>query len=106
NHLDPPECWMQNDRAMLAAKKRCLIGCVSAALLLMCYGSCGGSGTVGGGGLMPKAPVPQFYGIHTNNLNEPWPSSFIGVRSWRTLGSSIKWADIHVGPASYDWTRL
>src|SRR5579871_489836 len=54
----------------------------------------------------PQIPGSSFFGIHTNNSDDPWPATLIPVYSWRSLGSSIKWADLNPAPGSYDWTNL
>jgi hypothetical protein len=48
--------------------------------------------------------VPPFFGMITNNINHPWPATFVPVASWRTLGSLIKWADINTADGIYDWS--
>jgi len=59
-------------------------------------------------GVYPLSPGPagSFFGINTNVLADAWPATGIPLSSWRTLGASVKWADINTGPGTYDFSRL
>jgi len=56
----------------------------------------------------------SFFGQDTNvvdSAGDPWPGTVVPVTTWRTLGASVKWADIDTGVISgsedtYDFTRL
>lgn len=61
----------------------------------------GGGGGGGGGGV--SGP---FFGIATNVLTDPWPASLVPVASWRSLGGSVKWADINTADGTYDFSTL
>ena len=61
----------------------------------------------------PSYPVPNpgatgsYFGMLTNNLSSPWPGVTIPVSSWRSLGASVKWADLDTSPNSPpDFSRL
>ena len=51
-------------------------------------------------------PTGMFFGMNSNLLNNPFPGSMVPLTSWRSLGSSVKWADISTGPDVYDFSRL
>ncbi len=59
-------------------------------------------------GLYALSPGPSgtFFGINTNVLKDPWPTTAIPLSSWRSLGSAVKWADINTASGVYDFTRL
>jgi polysaccharide biosynthesis protein PslG len=57
-------------------------------------------------------PVPNsgasgmFFGMNTNLFANPWPGTMMPLTSWRSLGSSVKWADIDTGKGVYDFSQL
>jgi polysaccharide biosynthesis protein PslG len=57
-------------------------------------------------------PVPgpgqsgMFFGMNTNLSSNPWPGTMVPLTSWRSLGSSVKWADIETAPGVYDFSHL
>jgi len=69
----------------------------------------GGSGSTvslpGAYALRPGA-AGTFFGINTNVLADPWPNVGVPLSSWRSLGGSVKWADINTGSGVYDFSRL
>jgi len=50
---------------------------------------------------------PEFFAMHAISIQDPWPST-VGVQfsSWRSVSSSVTWADINTAPGVYDWTQL
>jgi hypothetical protein len=59
-------------------------------------------------GLYPLSPGPAgtFFGINANGLKDPWPTTGVPLTSWRSLGASVKWADINTDSGVYDFSRL
>ena len=51
-------------------------------------------------------PAGAFFGINTNVVTDPWPTTLIPMTNWRSLGGKVKWADINTGPGVYDFSRL
>jgi hypothetical protein len=74
------------------------------------------SGPVTGSTTLNVRIASSFFGLSVNQLTtDPWPTTVgIPFATFRTLGSSIKWADIEtcdpsmaINPMScYDWTKL
>jgi hypothetical protein len=56
--------------------------------------------------LSPGSLPGTFFGVNTNLLNDAWPTTGIPLTSWRSLGASVKWADINTAAGVYDFTRL
>jgi hypothetical protein len=64
----------------------------------------------------PAGPVPrEYFGMHFNNLDTPWPQTGAApgsVRVWDAgpnldnSGSSSQWADVNPQPGVYDWSGL
>jgi hypothetical protein len=56
----------------------------------------------------PAAVSANFFGLDINSLNSPWPTQYINFHVYRSLGSSIKWADINTasGTNGYTWTNF
>jgi hypothetical protein len=90
----------------------------AAALMLFLLAACGCSGISNSSSSTSHGapansypnPIPgptgSFFGIATNVATDPWPGTMIPLTSWRTLGSSVKWADINTGPGIYDFSKL
>jgi len=52
--------------------------------------------------------APEFFGIHINNLNNPWPNT-VGIEfsNYRTLASGATlWSQLNPSPGVYDWKWL
>ena len=75
---------------------------VCIAIMSCSGGSNNNSGGGGGGG----GVAGPFFGIATNMLSDPWPASLVPVASWRSLGGSVKWADINTAEGTYDFSTL
>ena len=90
---------------------RFLTGAIQAGVFLAMIGCAG----VSSGPPPAKSPAQypdpspgttgSFFGINANSLADPWPATMIPVSSWRSLGASVKWADIDSNGV-YDWSRL
>jgi len=50
---------------------------------------------------------PQFFAMHVEQTQSPWPPT-VGVQfsSWRSVSSYVKWSDINLAPDQYHWTLL
>ena len=99
-----------------------LVTCLSVTVVMLatlatvgCGGVSTGSGSGSGSGdpgsgnpfAAPGAgPSGSMFGIATNVMADPWPGTMIPLTSWRSLGGTVKWADINTGPGVYDFTRL
>jgi len=88
----------------------CLVLTVLCVSNIGCSGGSGGSNNLGsgggGGGGGGGSSAGSFFGIATNLLTDPWPASLVPVASWRSLGGSVKWADINTADGVYDFTTL
>jgi polysaccharide biosynthesis protein PslG len=98
----------------------CLIGAIILSVVLVTVGCSGvsvGSKSVNtNNSKTTDYPIPapgatgMFFGMNSNLLSDPWPGSVVPLTSWRSLGSSVKWADIDTidgtGQHVYNFTNL
>jgi hypothetical protein len=91
-------------------------GVVMLAVLLNlgCAGISSAAKSSSGNPPSPTNPYPspgpgasgQFFGMATNVIADSWPGTMVPVTSWRSLGGSVKWADINTAPGTYNFKRL
>src|SRR5215469_16255309 len=54
-----------------------------------------------------QTTTSKFFGIHIKNTSAPLPSTRgMSFGAFRTLGGSVKWADIETSQGVYDFKRL
>jgi hypothetical protein len=87
---------------------------IAIALSLAALAGCGGRSGIADISTPPPKGASSFFGMDTNQTTDPWPGSMVPLASWRSLGGSVKWADIEPtcdggnNPTNscFDWTRL
>ena len=87
-----------------------LLGCHGAAPGAVVYGASVDSPIADGlppdGAPAPSGVTPDFFGIHINQSISPWPDATMPFGGYRSLSSTIMWANINTADGTYNWTRF